>query len=137
MVLKTSTVKEIADAVEESRPPVGMNFVGSFKMIPTAIEIDRNELKRLKAHKLISIELYVSWALILTYGENEVKLDDKKMDDFCNSWSFPCCEYIADSKAVFNLLADDVLIAIGKLSKKQGSGVECSLQLTLNLGLEG
>jgi hypothetical protein len=114
-----------------------MNFVGSFKMIPKAIEVDKRELRRLKAHKLISIELYVSWALILTYGENEVNLSDKQMNDFCYDWSFYLDEFIEDSKTKFTLLPEDALIAIGKLSKKQGSGVACSLQLTLNLGLEG
>lgn len=106
------------------------------KVIPMAIEIDREELKRLKAYKLISLDLYIWWALTLTFGETKTDLDIGKLDIFCERWSLDCGDYIEGSKVSFQLTAQDVLIAIGKLSKKQGTGVKVAVQLSLDLGVE-
>lgn len=103
------------------------------QMLPSHLFIDSKELKRLKAYKLISLELYVCWALRLSYGKNTTTLDGKKMEKFCDDWSFDMDEFIADSKAKFKLFYEDVLISIGKLSKKEGSGISYAIQLELNL----
>lgn len=102
-------------------------------MVPNNLFIDRQELKRLKAYKLISLELYISWAFRFSYGKNPTLLDAEKLELFCEDWSFDMDEFIQDSKAKFKLSSEDVLISIGKLSKKEGSGISYAIQLQLNL----
>jgi len=65
-----------------------LNPPKTFNMIPQSINLDYDEIKRLKAVKLISLELYVRWALILAYGQNTVTLSEEKMTYFCEEWSF-------------------------------------------------
>ena len=103
-------------------------------MIPQSIKLDRDEIRRLKAVKLIPLELYVRWALILTYGQNTVTLSEEKMTYFCEEWSFHLGDLFEGSKGEFSLTPEDVMLAIAKLSKKEKSGVTCAIQFELNLG---
>lgn len=103
-------------------------------MIPQSIKLDRDEIRRLKAVKLISLELYVRWALILTYGQNTVTLSEEKMAYFCEEWSFRLGDLFEGSKGEFSLTPEDVMEAIAKLSKKEKNGVARVIQLELNLG---
>ena len=111
-----------------------LNSPKTFNMIPQSIKLDRDEIRRLKAVKLISLELYVRWALILTYGQNTVTLSEKQMTYFCEEWSFRLGDLFEGSKGEFSLTPEDVMGAIAKLSKKEKSGVTCAIQLELNLG---
>jgi len=111
-----------------------LNPPKTFNMIPQSINLDYDEIKRLKAVKLISLELYVRWALILAYGQNTVTLSEEKMTYFCEEWSFCMGDLFEGSKGEFSLTPEDVMGAIAKLSKKEKSGVACVIQLELNLG---
>lgn len=110
-----------------------LNSPKTFNMIPQSIKLDRDEIRLLKAVKLISLELYVRWALILTYGQNTVTLSEKQMTYFCEEWSFRLGDLFEGSKGEFSLTPEDVMLAIAKLSKKEKSGVTCAIQLELNL----
>ncbi|BBG57841.1 hypothetical protein [uncultured phage] len=109
-------------------PPITAN------LIPRSINLDHDEIKKLKAVKLLSLELYVRWALILTYGYNKVTLSDDKMAYFCENWSFDLADLFEGSKGEFILTPEDVLGAIAKLSKKEKNGCKCAIQLELDLG---
>jgi hypothetical protein len=99
----------------------------------SCIEIDRQELQRLKAYKLITLDLYIWWALTLEFGTNKAELDVKKLDSFCERWSFHYGDFIDGANTVFKFSVQDALITIGKLSKKQGSGVRIAVHLSLDL----
>jgi hypothetical protein len=103
-------------------------------VIPLAIRIDEEELKRLKAHKFIPLDLYIWWGLQLQFGSKKTNLDNDSISRFCEKWSFDYGEYIDGSSRTFNFTLQDVLIAIGKLAKKEGSGVKIGIQLSLDLG---
>jgi hypothetical protein len=111
-----------------------LNPPKTFNMVPRSINLDGEELKKLKAVKLLSLELYVRWALILTYGYNKVTLSEDKMSSFCEKWSFRLADLFEDGKGEFSLTPEDVLGAIAKLSKKEKSGCKCAIQLELDLG---
>ena len=106
----------------------------TYAMVPKSINLDHEEIKRLKAVKLLSLELYVRWALLLTYGYNKITLSDEKMANFCENWSFDLAELFEDGKGEFSLTPEDVLGAIAKLSKKEKNGCKCAIQLELDLG---
>ena len=103
-------------------------------VIPMAIEINKNELKRLKAYKLIPLDLYIWWGLTLQFGLNKTNLDNDAITRFCERWSFHYGDYIDGANGTFDFTTQDVLIAIGKLAKKEGSGVKVAIQLSLDLG---
>ena len=111
-----------------------LNPPKTFNMVPRSINLDDVEIKKLKAVKLLSLELYVRWALILTYGYNKVTLSDDKMAYFCENWSFDLANLFEGSKGEVILTPEDVLGAIAKLSKKEKNGCKCAIQLELDLG---
>lgn len=111
-----------------------LNPPKTYNMVPRSINLDDVEIKKLKAVKLLSLELYVRWALILTYGYNKVTLSDDKMAYFCENWSFDLANLFEGSKGEFILTPEDVLGAIAKLSKKEKNGCKCAIQLELDLG---
>lgn len=105
-------------------------------LIPNKITIDWDELKRLKSHKLISDELYIGWAITLTFGKNYKILDKEELDAFCENWSFDLDEYIPDSKIKFKLDPEQVIIGMIKFSQKTGKSISArnfAVQLELNL----
>ena len=111
-----------------------LNPPKTYAMAPRSINLDGEEIKKLKAVKLMSLELYVHWALILTYGYNKITLSDEKMVNFCENWSFDLADLFEDGKGKFSLTPENVLGAIAKLSKKEKNGCKCAIQLELDLG---
>lgn len=111
-----------------------LSFRSAKNVVPLAIQIDKEELKRLKAYKLISLDLYIWWGLTLQFGSGTTELDNDQMTRFCEKWSFNYGDYTEGLTSKFTFIPQDVLIAIGKLAKKEGSGVKVSLQLSLDLG---
>ena len=81
-----------------------LNPPKTFGMIPQSIKLDHDEIKRLKAVKLISLELYVRWALILTYGQNTVTLSEEKWLIFAKSGAFVWAIYSRGLRGNFPLL---------------------------------
>lgn len=103
-------------------------------LIPDNIKVDREELKRLKACRLISDELYIGWAFNLTFGKNDTIFDQSKIEEFCEDWSFDVDEYLPDSKAKFRLNPSKVTIGLIKFSQKVE--FKMSIQLELDLKIE-
>lgn len=102
-----------------------------------AIRIDKKELKRLKAFKLISLDLYIWWAAQLTFGLGKTEgIDVEKLESFCQDWSFFYGDYLEGANANFQFCPQDVLIALGKMAKKEGSEVRVAVQLSLVFGEE-
>ena len=95
-------------------PPITAN------LIPRSINLDHDEIKKLKAVKLLSLELYVRWALILTYGYNKVTLSDDKMAT-CFSIQPSCCKRLVRRKQVGaemrNLSANAMLLILASACK--------------------
>lgn len=106
-------------------------------LIPNSINVDRDELKRLKACRLISDELYIGWAFNLTFGKNDTIFNQSKIEEFCENWSFDVDEYIPDSKAKFKLNPSKVTIGLIKFSQKVEFKMNIQLELDLKIENNG
>lgn len=111
---------------------IGLGQPITVSIPPDFISINKEELKRLKKSKLISTDLYIYWALVLSFGYNDFELSLSKIEEFCEDW------IIVDArKIVFVCHPSQVTEAISKLSRKDcgknniNFGVQLSLDLTI------